>query len=94
MQVDPINAGFSQEKLARIDRQLIENYLAPGKIAGCQVMVARRGTAAYFKSFGDMDRERARPVQKDTHLSYLLHDQANYVNSFDDLVRRRPISAK
>ena len=59
-------AGFSQAKLARIDRHLIENYIAPGKIAGCQVMVARRGTAAYFKSFGDMDRERARPVQEDT----------------------------
>ena len=66
MQVDPIKAGFSQAKLARIDRHLIENYIAPGKIAGCQVMVARRGTAAYFKSFGDMDRERARPVQEDT----------------------------
>ena len=66
MQVDPIMAGFSQAKLARIDRHLIENYIAPGKIAGCQVMVARRGTAAYFKSFGDMDRERARPVQEDT----------------------------
>jgi len=66
MQVDPIKAGFSQAKLARIDRHLIENYITPGKIAGCQVMVARRGTAAYFKSFGDMDRERARPVQEDT----------------------------
>ena len=66
MQVDPIKAGFSRAKLARIDRHLIENYIAPGKIAGCQVMVARRGTAAYFKSFGDMDRERARPVQEDT----------------------------
>ena len=66
MQVDPIKAGFSQAKLARIDRHLMENYIAPGKIAGCQVMVARRGTAAYFKSFGDMDRERARPVQEDT----------------------------
>ena len=66
MRVDPIKAGFSQAKLARIDRHLIENYIAPGKIAGCQVMVARRGTAAYFKSFGDMDRERARPVQEDT----------------------------
>ena len=66
MQVDPIKAGFSQAKLARIDRHLIENYIAPGKIAGCQLMVARRGTAAYFKSFGDMDRERARPVQEDT----------------------------
>ncbi len=66
MQVDPIKAGFSQAKLARIDRHLIENYIAPGKIAGCQVMVARRGTAAYFKSFGEMDRERGRPVTEDT----------------------------
>ena len=66
MQVDPIKAGFSQAKLARIDRHLIENYISPGKIAGCQVMVARRGTAAYFKSFGEMDRERGRPVTEDT----------------------------
>ena len=66
MQVDPSKAGFSGTKLEQIDRHLIENYVGPGKIAGCQVMVARHGAPAYFKSFGDMDRERGRPVSDDT----------------------------
>ena len=66
MQVDPIKAGFSGTKLEQIDRHLIENYIGPGKISGCQVMVARHGALAYFKSFGDMDRERGKPVSDDT----------------------------
>ncbi len=44
----------------------MENYITPGKIAGCQVMVSRGGVPAYFRSFGQMDIERDKPVQEDT----------------------------
>ncbi|HWF76091.1 MAG TPA: serine hydrolase domain-containing protein, partial [Caulobacteraceae bacterium] len=44
---------------------LERNYIASGKIAGCQVAVARHGHLAYFRSFGQMDRERAKPMADD-----------------------------
>lgn len=66
MEVNPVKAGFSASKLQQIDRHLNENYMNPGKIAGCQVMVSRHGVPACFESFGEMDRERAKPITDDT----------------------------
>jgi len=66
MEIDPIKAGFDARKLARISQHLNENYIGPGKIAGCQVMVARNGVPAYFDSLGLMDRERDKPMRDDT----------------------------
>jgi len=66
MDLNPIAAGFSAKKLEHVERHLNNNYLQAGKIAGCQVMVARKGIPAYFKSFGDMDRERSKPVDQET----------------------------
>jgi CubicO group peptidase (beta-lactamase class C family) len=58
-------AGLSRARLENITAHLERNYIAPGKIAGCQVAVARRGALAYFRSFGDMDREKRRPMADD-----------------------------
>lgn len=58
--------GLDADRLDRIDEHLERNYIAPGKIAGCQLSVMRRGRLAYFKSFGQMDRERARLMADDT----------------------------
>ena len=66
MEIDPIKAGFDARKLARISQHLNENYIGPGKITGCQVMVARHGVPAYFDSLGLMDRERDKPLRDDT----------------------------
>ncbi len=66
MNVDPKSAGFSEARLERITTHLEENYMTPGKITGCQVMVARGGVPAYFRSFGQMDRERGKTVEDDT----------------------------
>lgn len=66
MDLEPRQAGFSEERLERITAHMNENYIAPGKIAGCQVMVSRGGTTGYFRSFGEMDRERNKPVSDDT----------------------------
>ena len=66
MEVNPTKAGFSATKLGQIDRHLNDNYIQPNKISGCQVMVARHGVPAYSQSFGDMDRERSKPVADDT----------------------------
>jgi CubicO group peptidase (beta-lactamase class C family) len=58
--------GLDAQRLERIGEHLERNYISNGKITGCQVSVARHGHLAYFKSFGQMDRERARPTADDT----------------------------
>jgi len=58
MEIALKRAGFAPERINRITDHLSRNYIEPGKITGCQVMVARHGHVAYFKSFGQMDRER------------------------------------
>jgi CubicO group peptidase (beta-lactamase class C family) len=66
MELAPKRAGFAPERINRITDHLDRNYIAPGKIAGCQALVARRGHIAYFKSLGMMDRERRKPMADDT----------------------------
>jgi CubicO group peptidase (beta-lactamase class C family) len=66
VKIDPDAAGMDAGRLARIDEHLSTRYLEPGKIAGCQVVVARHGAVAHASSLGERDRERARPVTDDT----------------------------
>ena len=66
MEVNAEKAGLDPNRLETISRHLMENYITPGKIAGCQVMISRGGVPAYFRSFGQMDIERDKPVQEDT----------------------------
>ena len=61
-------AGLSAERLERIGEFLERRYVAPGRIAGCQVLVARHGHVAYRKSIGLMDVERSRPMADDAVL--------------------------
>jgi CubicO group peptidase (beta-lactamase class C family) len=64
--VDPVQAGFSSERLERLTTHLENEYIAKGRIAGAQLGVTRYGQTAYFRSFGQMDLERAKPVKSDT----------------------------
>jgi CubicO group peptidase (beta-lactamase class C family) len=57
--------GLDARRLERIGEHLERNYIGPGKIAGCQVSVARHGHLAYFKSFGSMDLERGKAMADD-----------------------------
>jgi CubicO group peptidase (beta-lactamase class C family) len=66
MELSPEKAGFVPERLNRITEHLTRNYIEPGKIAGCQTLVARHGHVAYFRSLGQMDRERRRAMEDDT----------------------------
>ena len=65
MELAPKMTGLSVARLERITDHLERSYIAPGKIAGCQVAVARRGHLAYFRSLGAMDRERGKPMADD-----------------------------
>jgi CubicO group peptidase (beta-lactamase class C family) len=66
MKVNAAAAGMDAGRLARIDEHLSRSYIDPGKIAGCYVVVARRGEVAHVSCLGDADRERHRPVTEDT----------------------------
>ncbi|MFD1189889.1 MULTISPECIES: serine hydrolase domain-containing protein [Phenylobacterium] len=57
--------GLDAARLERIDDHLQRNYIGPQKIAGCQVLVSRRGHQAYLKSFGSMDVERGKAMRDD-----------------------------
>jgi CubicO group peptidase (beta-lactamase class C family) len=66
MELSPANAGFAPGRLERIADHLKRAYIDNGKIAGCQVAVTRKGHLAYFKSLGQMDRERGKEMADDT----------------------------
>ena len=66
MDIAPEAVGFDGSRLDRISTHLQRWYLEPGKIAGCEVTVGRRGQLAYRQSFGMRDRERAVPTGDDT----------------------------
>ncbi len=66
MRLAPTKAGFSPERLERISNHLTRHYINPGKIAGCQTLVARRGHVANFRSLGFLNRERRCPMADDT----------------------------
>jgi CubicO group peptidase (beta-lactamase class C family) len=59
-------AGFDEGRLERITEHLASRYVEPGKVAGCQALVAREGRVAYLRSLGAADRENEVPVREDT----------------------------
>ena len=65
MELAPKNTGLSTARLERITEHLERSYIQPGKIAGCQVAVARHGHLAYFRSLGQMNRERGEAMADD-----------------------------
>jgi CubicO group peptidase (beta-lactamase class C family) len=50
--VEAAEAGFDPERLARIDRFLDERYVAPGLLAGTQILIAREGKVVHFATAG------------------------------------------
>ncbi len=66
MKIDADAAGLDAGRLERVTEHLTRNYIDTGRIAGCQVTVARHGSVGYFRSLGSMDLERDKPVADDT----------------------------
>jgi CubicO group peptidase (beta-lactamase class C family) len=58
--------GFSASRLAHLDRFLKERYIETGKLAGVQLVIARRGERVHESVFGLADRERDTPLRDDT----------------------------
>ena len=60
---NPAAAGFDGERLARIDDHFCRSATSrPGKIAGCQVLVARHGHVAHRATLGYMDLDSGMPL--------------------------------
>ena len=66
METSARQAGFDEARLGRVTDHLRQHYVDPGKIAGCQVAVARHGHVAYHASLGARDLERGLPMADDT----------------------------
>ena len=94
MELSPKQAGFAPGRLDRIADHLSRAYIDNGKIAGCQVAVTRHGHLAYFKSLGQMDRERGKPMARRHHLPHLFDDQADHLGGADDALRARLLPAQ
>jgi CubicO group peptidase (beta-lactamase class C family) len=64
--VAPAAAGFSAERLARIDAWLAAEITAKRK-AGAVALIARHGKIVYFKAFGSADLASGRPMRTDDY---------------------------
>jgi CubicO group peptidase (beta-lactamase class C family) len=64
--VEIMPAAIDEARLERITDHLSSRYVQPGRVAGCQALVARHGSVAYLRSLGCADLERAVPVRDDT----------------------------
>jgi len=60
----PEEVGLSSPRLGRV-YQTIQRYIDQGKIAGAQILVARRGKVAYFEQAGWMDLANQIPMSPD-----------------------------
>lgn len=61
--ISPESVGLSSPRLQNLDA-LMESHVAEKKIGGANVLIARKGKIAYFKSFGLADDHK--PMQRDT----------------------------
>ena len=62
---DPAEVGVDAAALARADRHLAR-YVDDGRLAGCQLLVTRRGRVVHSSVLGSRDLEAGLPVEPDT----------------------------
>lgn len=65
VQIDPAEVGVDAGRLARIDTHLAR-YVDDGRLAGWQMVLARRGQVVHASSHGMRDVEAGLPVTDDT----------------------------
>jgi len=57
--------GFDLKRLERITEHLQREYIGPGRIAGCQTLIARRGEVVFEESLGHADLARGTRLRDD-----------------------------
>lgn len=63
--VPPESVQLDGDKLRKIDKYM-QQKVDDGKIVGCLGLIARGDKVAYFKTWGDMDGEKGKPMKADT----------------------------
>ena len=63
--VQPQRAGFSVQRLSRVDR-LLARYVQGGHLAGALGLIYRKGETAYCNAFGHRELETGQPMTEDT----------------------------
>ncbi len=63
--VDPNAVGISVERLKRLDTWL-ETQITSDRLAGCSLLLGRRGHVAYFNATGHSELETEKSFQEDT----------------------------
>ena len=63
--VDPESIGFSRDRLDRVSEWLNEQ-VSSGRLAGCSVMIGRRGGVGLLEATGLADMEAHKPFLEDT----------------------------
>ena len=63
--VAPENVGMSSERLERLNK-VMNDYVRQEKMPGVVTLIARRGKIAHFQTYGMMDIEANKKMQKDT----------------------------
>jgi CubicO group peptidase (beta-lactamase class C family) len=62
----PEAVGLSSSRLQYLDRYVQQRYVDMGRLPCAMTLIERRGQLAHFSTQGQMDLERARPLQQDT----------------------------
>lgn len=63
--IESQDVGISSVRLGRINKVMTE-YVETGKLPGAVTLIARRGKIAHFETFGFMDIEAGKKMQKDS----------------------------
>ncbi|MEO8064794.1 MAG: serine hydrolase domain-containing protein [Pseudomonadota bacterium] len=72
---DTLKAGFSSERLARVDT-LLDGYVNDGRIAGIVALVLRDGKPVYEHAVGWADKEAGRKMTMDTEFRIASQSKA------------------
>ncbi len=65
---EPEEVGLSSSRLGNLKR-LVQGYVDDGKIPGAISLVARRGKAVHFETYGQMEVEAGKMMAPDTRSS-------------------------
>jgi CubicO group peptidase (beta-lactamase class C family) len=72
---DTVRAGFSTERLARVDA-LLDSYVNEGRIAGIVALVLRDGKPVYERAVGWSDKEAGRKMTMDAEFRIASQSKA------------------
>jgi hypothetical protein len=65
LEIDPGEAGFDAERLARIDAHFAR-YVDDGRLPGWLIVVSRGGHVVHLSTYGERDKEAGLPIELDT----------------------------